>query len=63
MDTIQSVSLALSIQQNGGLVFGEQLGNNAAVRVEMGRKTKLKVLCETRWASRADCLDVFVTSF
>ena len=45
------------------LVFREQLGNNAAVRVEMGRKTKLKVLCETRWASRADCLDVFVTSF
>ena len=29
------------------LVFKEQLGDNAAVREEMGRKTKLKVLCDT----------------
>ena len=63
MDTMQSVSLAFKYSAKRVLVFEEQLGNNAAVREEMGRRTKLKVLCETRWASRADCLDVFVTSF
>ena len=29
----------------------------------MGKRSKLKILFETRWASHADCLDVFVTSF
>ena len=63
MDTMQAVSLAFNFSAKRLLVFEEQLGNNAAVREEMGRRSKLKVLCETRWASRADCLDVFVTSF
>ena len=63
MDTMQAVSLAFNFSAKCLLVFKEQLGNNAAVREEMGRRSKLKVLCETRWASRADCLDVFVDSF
>lgn len=63
MDTMQAVSLAFNFSAKRLLVFEEQLGNNAAVREEMGRRSKLKVLCETRWASRADYLDVFVTSF
>jgi len=63
MDTMQAVSLAFKFSAKRLLVFEEQLGNNAAVQEEMGRRSKLKVLCETRWASRADCLDVFVTSF
>lgn len=45
------------------LVFEEQLGNSAAVEEKMGKRSKLKILFETRWASHADCLDVFVTSF
>ena len=45
------------------LVFQEQLGDNPVAREEMGRRSKLKVLCETRWASRADCLSVFVDTF
>lgn len=63
MDTMQDVSLAFKFSAKRLLVFQEQLRNNPAVREEMGRKSKLKVLCETRWASRADCLNVFVTSF
>ena len=43
------------------LAFEEHIGNNAAVREEMRRRTKLKVPCETRWVSGADCLDVFFT--
>lgn len=63
MDTMQSVSLAFKFSAKRVLVFEEQLGKNAAVREEMGRRTKLKALCGTRWASRADCLEVFVTLF
>lgn len=63
MDTMQSVSLAFKFSAKRVLVFEEELGKNVAVREEMGRRTKLKALCETRWASRANCLDVFVTSF
>ncbi|XP_068678401.1 52 kDa repressor of the inhibitor of the protein kinase-like [Montipora foliosa] len=63
MDTMQEVSLAFKFSAKRFLVFQEQLRQNADVREEMGRQSKLKVLCETRWASRADCLNVFVTSF
>ncbi len=63
MDTMQVVSLSFKFSAKCLLLFEEQLGNSAAVREEMGRRSKLKVFCETRWASCADCLDVFVTSF
>ena len=29
----------------------------------MGKRVKLKTLCETRWTSGADCLSVFVTAY
>ena len=62
MDTMQAVSLAFKFSAKCLLVF-EELGNNAAVGEKMSKRSKLKILCETRWASHADCLDVFVTSF
>ena len=45
------------------LVFKDQLGDNPVAREEMGRRSKLKLLCETCWAPRADCLSVFVDAF
>ena len=62
MDTVQEAALAFKFSAKRVLAFEEQLMNNAAVREEMGRQSKLKVLCETRWASRADRLNVFVSS-
>ena len=62
MDTVQEVALAFKFSAKRVLAFEEQLMNNAAVREEMGRQSKLKILCETRWASRADSLNVFVSS-
>ena len=61
MDTMQEVMLAFKFSAKRLLVFKEQLGDNP--RGEMGRRSKLKVLCKTRWASRADCLAVFVDAF
>ena len=63
MDTIQEVTLAFKFSAKRLLVFKEQLGDNPVAREEMGRRSKLKVLCKTRWASRADCLAVFVDAF
>ena len=62
MGTVQEVALAFKFSAKRVLDFEEQLMNNAAVREEMGRHSKLKVLCETRWASRADSLNVFASS-
>ena len=63
MDTMQEVTLAFKLSAKRLLVFEEQLGNNEPGREEMRGRSRLKVLCETRWASRADCLSVFVASF
>ena len=63
IDTMQGVTLAFKFSAKRLLVFKEQLGDNTAAREEMGRCSKLKVLCETRWASRADGLAVFVDAF
>jgi hypothetical protein len=63
MDTMQKVTLAFKYSSKRLLAFKEQLGDNPIARDEMGRRSKLKVLFETRWASRADCLSVFVDAF
>ena len=63
MDTMQEVTLAFKFSAKRLLVFKEQLGDNPVAREEMGRRSKLKVLCETRWASRADCQAVFFDAF
>lgn len=63
MDTMQEIMIAFKLSAKRLLVFQEQLGDSAVAREEMGRRSKLKVLCETRWASRADCLSVFVDTF
>lgn len=52
MDTMRSVSLAFKYSDKHLLVFEEQLGSKFAVREEMGRKTKVKVLCETHSGER-----------
>ena len=54
MDTMQEVTLAFKFSAKRLLVFKEQLGDNPFAREEMGRRSKLKVLCETRWASRTE---------
>ena len=59
MDTMQEVTLAFKFSAKRLLVFKEQHGDNPVAREEMGRRSKLKVISETSWASRADWLAVF----
>ena len=47
MDTVQEVALAFKFSAKRVLAFEEQLMNNAAVMEEIGRQSKVKVLCET----------------
>ena len=63
MDTMQEATLAFKFSAKRLFVFKEQLGDNPVAREEMGRRSKLKVLCETHLVSRADCLPVFVDAF
>ena len=63
MDTMQEVTWPFKFSAKRLLVFKEQLGDDPVAREEMGRRSKLKLLCETRWAPRADCLSVFVDAF
>ena len=63
MDTMQEITLASKFSAKRLLLFKEQLGDNPVARGEMRRRSKLKVLCERRLDSRADCLPVFVDAF
>ena len=53
--------LGFQVFSQKGVRFGRTAHEQC--REEMGRQSKLKVLCETPWASRTDSLNVFVTSF
>ena len=61
--TLQQIAFAFHYSEKRLLAFQECLSQDAAVRVEMERRAKLRTLCETRWASRADSLYTFRTAF
>ena len=43
--------------------FNEALNQDEVAKAQMENRRKMKTLCETRWASRADALFTFKTSF
>ena len=63
LGTLQQIAFAFHYSAKRLLAFQECLSQDAAVRVEMERHAKLRTLCETRWASRADSLYTFRTAF
>ena len=63
LGTLQQIAFAFHYSAKRLLAFQECLSQDAAVRVEMERRAKLRTLCETRWASRADSLYTFRTAF
>ena len=60
---LQHIASAFHYSAKRLLSFQECLSQDAAIRVEMERRAKLRTLCETRWASRADSLYTFRTAF
>ena len=63
LGTPQQIAFAFHYSAKRLLAFQECLSQDAAVRVEMERRAKLRTLCETRWTSRADSLYTFRTAF
>ena len=65
MDTMQEVKLSWPLSSLQNICW--YLKNNLETILLLEKKwedtQKLKVLCETRWASRADWLAVFINAF
>ena len=59
--TADSFCVSLVCKETVGVQ--ECLSQDATVTVEMARRAKLRSLCETRWASRADSLYTFCLIF
>ena len=59
ISTVQTIAFAFDYSTKRLLAFQESIDQNAQVREEMDRRVKLRTLCETRWASRADALYTF----
>ena len=60
---LQQIAFTFHYSAKRLLAFQECLSQDAAVKIEMERRTKLRTLCEARWASRADSLYTFRTAF
>ncbi|VDI83267.1 Hypothetical predicted protein [Mytilus galloprovincialis] len=64
MDTVQAIAFAFDYSAKRLTSFKENLGTAPnVVKEEMGRRQKLKTLCETRWASRSDSLFTFLHAY
>ena len=58
LTTVQTIAFAFDYSAKRLLAFQEPLDQNVQVREEMDRRAKLRTLCETRWANRADAPSV-----
>ena len=63
LSTLQTIAFAFDYSAKRLLAFQESLRQDVLVREEMERRAKLRTLCETRWASRADSLNTFQTAY
>ncbi|CAC5403884.1 unnamed protein product [Mytilus coruscus] len=64
MDTVQAIAFAFDYSAKRLTSFKESLGTAPdEVKEEMGRRQKLKSLCETRWVSRSDSLFTFLHAY
>ena len=51
MSTVQEIAFSLSSSAERRHQFQEKLKETPASQVQMGRRAKLRTLCETRWAA------------
>ncbi|XP_068742056.1 52 kDa repressor of the inhibitor of the protein kinase-like [Montipora capricornis] len=63
LSTLQTIAFAFDYSAKRLLAFQESLPQDVLVREEMERRAKLRTLCETRWANRADSLYTFRTAY
>ncbi|XP_078380243.1 zinc finger MYM-type protein 1-like [Oculina patagonica] len=63
MSTVQEIAFAFSFSAKRQHQFQEKLKETPESQEQMGRRAKLRTLCETRWGARADALCTFKSSF
>lgn len=63
MSTVQDVAFAFDYSAKRLLAFRDELSEDNVSKEALDGRTKLKTLCETRWASRADSLTTFKAAF
>lgn len=61
--TLQQIAFAFDYSAKRLLAFQDALSQDIITKEEMERRSKLRTLCETRWASRADSLYTFRIAF
>lgn len=61
--TLQQIAFAFDYYAKRLLAFQDALSQDIIMKEEMERRSKLRTLCETRWASRADSLYTFRIAF
>ena len=62
MDTVQKIAFVFDYSAKKLSIYKEHLKADEAAKENMDGHQKLKTLCETRWASRADALFTFKAS-
>lgn len=63
MTKVQEIAFSFSYSAKRQFQFQEMLSETPDAREEMGKRRKLRTLCETRWSARADSLSTFKASF
>ena len=63
MNTLQEIAFIFDYSAKKLGIFKENLANDETAKRNMEGRQKLKTLCETRWASRADALFTFKAVF
>ena len=63
MSKVQEIAFAFSYSAKRQYQFKQMLSETPEAEEEMGKRRKLRTLCETRWSARADALSTFKASF
>ena len=63
MSKVQEIAFAFSYSAKRQYQLKQMLSETPEAEEEMGKRRKLRTLCETRWSARADALSTFKASF
>ena len=63
MGTVQEFSFAFGYSAKRLLAFQEEIKTDGQKQEELGRRSKIRMLYETRWSARADALFTFRSAF
>lgn len=63
MGTVQEISFAFGYSAKRLLAFQEEIKTDLQAKEELSRRSKIRMLCETRWSARADAMFTLRSAF